>query len=256
MVVILRGTRRAPEMVLRHEIDLADPWVRESMHPYHQELGDRGPEGVRARRRGCAAAGSAARRAIRSLVRDMRSHGLDPRGAAVVVASLADPVRVSGAHARAHAEEARLYREAVASALHASGLRVAMFLEKSVRSVAVAQLRLTGQQVDAALKLFVRQVGTPWRAPEKQAALAAWLALSRSAGRRSRCAQSGVPRTRLRGRARVRVRHAGVTSYRRSRRGPARGRARGASHARNRRAAAWRDTRRTCTRHRPASRRA
>jgi hypothetical protein len=169
-------------MVLRHEIDLSDPWVRESMHPYHQELGDRGPEGVRARRRGCAAAGKAARRAVRSLVRDMRAHGLDPRGAAIVVASFADPARVPGAHARAHAEEGKLYREAVQGALGACGLRVALLLEKSVRSVAVAQLRLSEQQVDATLKLFVRQVGTPWRAPEKQAALAAWLALSSARG--------------------------------------------------------------------------
>lgn len=190
VVVVLRGTRRAPEMVLRHEIDLADPWVRESMHPYHQELGDREPEGVRARRRGCAAAGKAARRVVRSFVRDMRSHGLDPRGAAMVVASLADPARAPGAHARAHAEEGRLYREAVGSALGACGLRVTMFLEKSVRSVAVAQLRLSGQQIDAMLKVFVRQVGTPWRAPEKQAALAAWLALSKC--------QPGAGRTTLR----------------------------------------------------------
>lgn len=179
VVVILRGTRRAPEMVLRHEIDLADPWVRESMHPYHQELGDGGLEGMRARRRGCAAAGKAAPRAVRSLVHDMRSHGFDPRGAAIVVASLSDPRLVAGAHARAHAEEMKLYREAVESALGDCGLRVTTFLEKNVRSVAVGRLRLSRQQIDAMLKLFARRVGTPWRAPEKQAALAAWIILSK-----------------------------------------------------------------------------
>jgi hypothetical protein len=166
-------------MVLRHEIDLADPWVRESIHPYHQELGDGGLEGVRARRRGCAAAGKAVPRAIRSLVREMRSHGFDPRGAAIVVRSLADPRLVSGAHARAHAAEMKLYRETVNSALEGCGLHVTTFLEKNVRSVAVARLRLSRQQIDAMLKAFARRVGTPWRAPEKQAALAAWLVLSR-----------------------------------------------------------------------------
>lgn len=179
VVVILRGTRRAPDMVLRHEIDLADPWVRESMHPYHQELGDGGLKGMRARRRGCAAAGKAASRAVRSLVRDMRSHGFDPRGAGIVVASLADPRLVAGAHARAHGEELKLYREAVERALGGCGLRVTTFLEKNVRSVAAGRLRLSGQQIDAMLKEFVRRVGTPWRAPEKQAALAAWLVLSK-----------------------------------------------------------------------------
>jgi hypothetical protein len=177
VVVILRGTRRAPEIVLRYELDLADPWVRESMHPYHQELGNRGADGVRARRRGCVAAGKAAPRAVRMLVRTMRSHGLAPRGAAVVVASLADPARVPGAHARAHAREVELYREAVVGALGSCGLSVATLLATNVRSTAAAQLRLGGPQVEAMLKAFSHRVGTPWRAPEKQAALAAWIAL-------------------------------------------------------------------------------
>jgi hypothetical protein len=176
VVVILRGTRRTPVIVLRHEIDLADPWVRESMHPYHQEL--RGvPDGYRARRRGCAAACRAAARAVRALLRDMKSHGLSAHGASIVVPSLADPARVAGAHARAHAEERKLYREAVQGALAAAGLRAAILLGASVRSAAIAQLGLTGGQVDAMLKEFSHQVGTPWRAQEKQAALAAWLAL-------------------------------------------------------------------------------
>lgn len=194
VAVILRGTRRAPEIVLRHEIDLADPWVRESMHPYHQELGDRGPEGVRARRRGCAAAAKAAHKAVRSFVRDMRSHGLDPSAAAIVVASVVDPVRVAGAHARAHAEERRLYRDAVESALDSCGLRVAIFFDKDVLSAIAAQLRLSGAEIDAMLKGFARQVGTPWRAPEKQAALSAWLALPRAEGREHKPTPPRQPR--------------------------------------------------------------
>ena len=180
VVVILKGTRRAPGIVLRHEIDLADPWVRESMHPYHQELGDSGAHGIRARRRGCTAAGKSAKHAVRSLLRDMRSHGLVPRGAAIVVASLADPAQIPGAHARAHAQEGKLYRDAVGDALATYGLRVATWPGKSIRSVAVARLGLSEQDVDGMLKVFSRGVGTPWRAPEKQAALAAWLALSKA----------------------------------------------------------------------------
>jgi hypothetical protein len=197
VVVILRGTRRTPAIVLRHEIDLADPWVRESMHPYHQELGGGGPDRVRARRRGCVAARKGATRAIRSLLREMKSHGLRPRGASIVVGSLADPARVAGAHARAHAEERKLYREAVQAALAAAGLRAAMLLGASVRSAAVAQLGLTGGRVDAMLKEFSHHVGTPWRAQEKQAALAAWLALPPEGGQgrmlRRKCRDGNVP---------------------------------------------------------------
>jgi hypothetical protein len=51
-----------------------------------------------------------------------------------------------------------------------------------VRSAAADQLGLTAEQIDTTLKAFSHAVGTPWRAPEKQAALAAWLALSPSSG--------------------------------------------------------------------------
>ncbi len=178
MVVVVRGTRRAPQIVVRFEIQLADPWVPESLHPYHHELRDSGLAGEQARQRGCQAAQKASRRAIRTLVGDMRSHGFAPYGAVIVVASLVEPARVAGAHLRAHAYEGKLYREAVAAALTVCGLRYITLLEKHVRSAAAGRLGRTAQ-IDATLKAFARVVGTPWRAPEKQAAMAAWLALPR-----------------------------------------------------------------------------
>jgi hypothetical protein len=178
IVVILAGTIQTPEIVLRHEVDLADPWVRESMHPYHQELGDRSSEGKRARQRGCAAARTASSRALRRLVSEMRRHGLEPSRATVVASSLADPARAGGAHARAHAEERRLYREAAEAALRGCGLHVVTIGENAVGALALERLGRDRRGLEAALKAFSHSVGTPWRAPEKHAALAAWLALS------------------------------------------------------------------------------
>jgi hypothetical protein len=180
VAVLLRGTPREPVIVLRHEIHLADPWVPESMHPYHHELGNRTPEGALARRRGTDAARKAARHAIRTLVLETRSHGLEPRGAAVVVASLEDPARVRGAHPRAHAEERKLYRESVESELAACGLVASTFIDKKLRAEVRKRLGRSAREVDATLKAFSHGVGTPWRAPEKHAALAAWLALPES----------------------------------------------------------------------------
>jgi hypothetical protein len=173
VTVILTGTRRAPRMVLRHELDLGDAWVAESLHPYHRELRDAGAEGRRARRRGCTAARHATARAIRRFFRDMRSHGFAPHGVGVVASRRANPAHAVGAHARAHAEERKLYDEAVGAALAACGLRPIAFVDMRLR--AVAAMRLAA--VDATLRAFSHQVGTPWRAPEKQAALAAWLVL-------------------------------------------------------------------------------
>ena len=181
VVVVLKGTFQAPEIV-RHEIDLADPWIRESMHPYHQELGESGSAGEPARRRGCEAARKASGRAIRTFVNDMRRHGLEPSRATVIASSRADPAQAGGAHARAHAKERKLYREAVEAALRACGLHVMTLVKNTLRAMATKRLRRGPRDLDATLKAFSHEVGTPWRAPEKQAALAAWLALSMSPG--------------------------------------------------------------------------
>ena len=179
VVVVVRGTPQTPEIVVRYEIQLADPWVPESLHPYHYELGDCGPVEVQARRRGCQAAQKTSRRAVRTLIGDMRSHRLKPCGACVVVSSLVVPARVAGAHPRAHAEEGTLYREAVEAALGSCGVPFTTIVHKELRAVAAKRLGQTPQQIDATLKAFSREVGTPWRAPEKYAALAGWLALCR-----------------------------------------------------------------------------
>ncbi len=179
VVVVLRGSRRSPEIVVRYEIQLSDPWVRESSHPYHLEFGDTGAAGERARILGCEAAEKAARRAARTLVDDMKSHGLEPCGAAIVARSLVDPARVTGSHARAHAEERRLYCATVEAALAECRVPVTKLEEKRVRAVAAERLGQTAKQLDEMLNQFVRGVGTPWRAPEKHAALAAWLSLPR-----------------------------------------------------------------------------
>jgi hypothetical protein len=153
------------------------------MHPYHQELGESGSAGEQARRRGCEAARRVSRQVIRALVNEMRRHGLEPSTATVVARSLADPARIGGAHARAHAEERRLYREAVEAALRGCGLEVVTLVENTLRAAATKRLGRGTRDLNAALKAFSHKVGTPWRAPEKNAALAAWLALSRSHGR-------------------------------------------------------------------------
>ena len=182
VVVLLAGTFETPEIVLRHQIDLADPWIRESMHTYHQGLGESGSAGEQAPRRGCDAAQKTSRQVIRTFVGEIPRHGLEPSTASIVVGSLVDHARTRGAHARAHAEERKLYREAVEAALRGCGLEVVTLVEKTLRAAATKRLGRGTRDLNAALKAFSHKVGTPWRAPEKHATLAAWLALSRSEG--------------------------------------------------------------------------
>jgi hypothetical protein len=174
VVVILAGTARTPEIVLRHGLDLADPWTRESRHPYHAELGGTGVSGERARRRGCTAARRTTRRVIRALVSEMRRHGLAASTATVVARKV---TAAGSAHARAHSEEQRLYLGAVEVALRACGLRVVTLFQNALRETATKRLGRDDRDLAAALKAFSHEVGTPWRAAEKNATLAAWFAL-------------------------------------------------------------------------------
>jgi hypothetical protein len=180
VVVIVGGMATAPRIAVRFNMHLADRWVQESLHPFHHELGNSGQEARQARRRGSNAARLASRRAIRSLVSDMKLHGLEPIGAAIVVPSLSDPSKITRAHPRAHAEELKLYRESVAGTLTECGIRIVTLLEKNVRSVSAKGLGQTQERLSATLKLFSHEVGTPWRAPEKYAALGAWLTLAQT----------------------------------------------------------------------------
>jgi len=176
-VAVLGGTRAAPEMVARFEIQLSDRWKTESAHPYHLELGRPRSEGEPARVRGCLAAEAGVRRAIRALLDEMKELELAALAAGVVSAKPVDPARVRGAHARAHAAERKLYLDAVLAAFGEASVPVSVSVEKRIRAEAGARVRRRPPQLDAMLKQFVRRVGTPWRAPEKNAALAAWMCL-------------------------------------------------------------------------------
>lgn len=181
IAVVLRGTRRAPEIVVRSEIRLWNPAIPESGQPYHYEMEEPGSAGVAARRRGCAAARKSTLRAVRDTVNDMKKRDLALGAAGLVVASLTDPGRIAGTHPRAHAEEAKLYRDAVQASLAACKVSSTILLEKDIRAAAAGDLGITEGQLDATLKAFASAVGAPWRAYEKQAALAAWLALPKKA---------------------------------------------------------------------------
>jgi len=177
VAVVLRGTRAEPAIALRHWLELGDPWVPESFHPFHQELGDTGEAGRAARVRGCAAANTSVRRAIGQLLADMRAHGFAPRGATLVVDRIRDPARVRGAHPRAHQAERELYREAVVAALAEAEVPASLLLDTRIRAAARERLKRSPRELAGTLRAFSHEVGTPWRAPEKNAALAAWLAL-------------------------------------------------------------------------------
>ena len=96
----------------------------------------------------------------------------------MVVGSLVDPATLHNDHIRAHALEGLLFRSVLEDAFQAQGIPCAVLLEKEAYVRAAEQLRMT----EAVAKRTIAQLGEShegsWRAEEKMAALAAWVALT------------------------------------------------------------------------------
>ena len=178
--VLVTGSAAEPSVVVRRRLELFDPSHPASKAPYHLGLEKPGPEGEAQVRRACDAARGATLRTMSGFVEDCG--GVEVVGVGVVGGSDADPARLGNPHVRAHAEEGKLYREALLDGARALGLGSATWAEKKVYAAATDVLGLSEDAIKGALAELGGGVGKPWRAEEKLAALAAWLVLAGASG--------------------------------------------------------------------------
>jgi hypothetical protein len=94
-----------------------------------------------------------------------------------VVGSVIDPATVGNPHIRAHAHEGRLFRMVLADALQAHDIECGVLIDKQLTTIAPARLRRSAREITNTLAAFGEALGKPWRAEEKAAATAAWMAL-------------------------------------------------------------------------------
>ena len=177
IAVTLRGPASAPAVVARQVVELSDPDDADTRQPYHhgfythevdtREIARR----VRIVKR-CAA------RSITTLVNGLRHDTPRPRlCAALVVGSVIDPAQVGNPHIRAHANEGRLFRTVLEEALRKQGVACAVIVEKQLAAKAQADLKRGDREIRKTLAGFGKTLGGPWRAEEKAASAAAWIAL-------------------------------------------------------------------------------
>jgi hypothetical protein len=178
IAVVLSGSTTDPAAVARHAITLCDPDVAETRQPYHDGFYKQEDDTREIARRvkiveRCAA------RAVAAFVEGARREIPRISGcrAGLVVGSVIDPARVANPHIRAHASEGRLFRTVVEDALRAHGIESEILVEKTLAGAAVARLGCTDREIKRTLAAFGQALGGPWRADEKAAATAAWLAL-------------------------------------------------------------------------------
>jgi hypothetical protein len=175
VAVLITGPVRLPRVLDRREIDLCDPAVAASRQPYHAAMGTlQADEAKVARLREIVA--RAAHQSVAELMKAYGDAGHHVQAAGLVVGSEIDPAKITNPHIRAHALEGRLFRTVLEDALQSHRVNCSLVAERDVYRRAAEALK----QSEQVLKRSVTQLGKglegPWRADEKTAALAAWLA--------------------------------------------------------------------------------
>jgi len=117
-------------------------------------------------------------RSVAALLKDERLAGCKCRGAGLVVGSVIDPATVGNPHIRAHASEGKLFRAVLEDALRAHGIACDVIVEKQLAAKASTALRRPDADIRNVVAGFGKALGGPWRAEEKAASAAAWLALA------------------------------------------------------------------------------
>jgi hypothetical protein len=176
IAVALAGPASAPGAVSRHVVELSDPDAADTRQPYHDGFYTHEEDAPTIARR-VRIIERAAKRSVAALLKDQRLAGC--RAAGLVVGSVIDPAKVGNPHIRAHASEGRLFRTVLESALRSHGIAFDVIVEKQLAEKAAAGLVRRDAEIKRVLAGFGKTLGGSWRADEKAASIAAWLALLR-----------------------------------------------------------------------------
>jgi len=148
------------ELLLRREVSLVDPALPGTAQPYHVVMALPWPDAEIAVRPLAAAIKIVATRMLAALIAELG----DVRAVGVAGSPPKDLARIGNPHIRAHAAEGVLFRRVLEVAAERNGIACRGFSE--------AELGPPNE----AIKALGKKAGPPWRADERAAATAAWLA--------------------------------------------------------------------------------
>lgn len=175
--VLLAGPSNALRLVSCQSILLCDPEVPQSKQPYHAVLGLSGNEAQALTTIWRRVVASAAKKSVEELLKQAGSEDYRVTGAGLVVGSLVDPRTLHNEHIRAHGLEGQLFRTALEDALRERNLPYQVLVEKDALATASALLQLSVLRARKRIARLGESHDGTWRAEEKLAALAAWMAL-------------------------------------------------------------------------------
>jgi hypothetical protein len=186
-VVAVSGPTESPEVNAKRRVDLATTFEEGAVFHSARELGmERATELVERSERTFTAK---AERALSALVADLRKAGLELVAGAILSGGkrpLPPLDAILRSHALVHAAEGALYRKVFAQACETCGVAVAWAAAGDLPADVAAAARLPRARVLARLAEMGERSGRPWARDQKDAALAAWLALVSARGDRGR----------------------------------------------------------------------
>jgi hypothetical protein len=178
VAVAVAGEPQQPDLLIRRRIDLSS---RGAPRQVYHAVRNR-PLALAAER--IAAAKAAARERAVEEIRGLVAE-LDRMRFTAVVAALAADVRklpplerILSAHVLWHSAEGDLFREAIAEAAADLDLAVVQLPPSELESLASADLELNAQSLKDLLARLGKVVGPPWQQDQRQATVAAMLALA------------------------------------------------------------------------------
>ena len=177
IAVVIGGSPDAPIVLAKTEIKLVDPKIPQTAQPYHVVMELPWEEAQRAVRKYARAIERVAKNAFADLIKQQTSAGFKVHAVGIVGAPDRDLKRIGNFHIRAHAAEGVLFRNVLNLAADANGRKWRIFPDKDFEKTTAAELAAQASRLKRKISELGRTVPPPWRADEKQAALAAWLML-------------------------------------------------------------------------------
>ncbi len=179
-IVALGDRPSDPQLLLRSRIEMVDEHDAGAKQPYHtvesMEL-----ESARQRLDAyTASAQSKAGFALDTVLRNLGERGYRLGALGVLDSSgrTGDGLAaILASHALIHTADGNHFRNALAASAQARGWQVLRLNAKTLEDHARAHLALPQEGIDRTLASFGHQVGAPWGADQKKAALLAWTLL-------------------------------------------------------------------------------
>jgi len=177
-LVALGEAESGPQVIDRRRVELVEEeWAKQ---PYHAAEKLAPEDAHKMVARGIEAARRIAVREMRAVVQREAGRGHTIAACAVLVGS---PMpdwstdQILAVHFRMHKAEGVLFRDALARAAQACGLQTLTIPEKQLLQTAGAALSMSPASLSSKLTALGASIGPPWAKDQKDAALAAFMAL-------------------------------------------------------------------------------